>query len=93
MNPDTHRFEQLDTDDAVKEAFGKGWKVFAIGEKVTIKDTHFTVVDISPNKLVLRPYGTDTLTARHAEGVAERIRTLETEADKSNAAEKELAAK
>lgn len=78
MNPETHRFEELVDDEAVQKAYGRGWKVFALGEKVTIKQTDFTVVDISPNKLVLRPYGTDTLTARKPEAVATKLRELET---------------
>ena len=77
MNPETHRFEELVDEEAIKKAYGRGWKVFALGEKVTIKDTDFSVIDISPNKLVLRPYGTDTLTARKADDVAAKIRELE----------------
>ena len=77
MNPETHRFEELVDDAAIQKAYGRGWKVFAIGEKVTIKETDFTVVDISPNKLVLRPYGTDTLTARNAEDVKAKLTELE----------------
>jgi hypothetical protein len=80
MNPETHRFEELVDEEAIQKAYGRGWKVFAIGEKVTIKDTNFTVVDISPNKLVLRPYGTDTLTARNADAVAAKLRELESAA-------------
>jgi hypothetical protein len=82
MNPETHRFEELVDEEAIRKAYGRGWKVFALGEKVTIKDTDFSVVDISPNKLVLRPYGTDTLTARKADDVAAKIRELETAAVK-----------
>lgn len=77
MNPETHRFEELVDEPALQRAYAKGWKVFAIGEKVTIKDTHFSVVDISPNKLVLRPWGTDQLTTRNAEAVAARLTELE----------------
>ena len=82
MNPETHRFEELVDEEAIKKAYGRGWKVFALGEKVTIKETDFSVIDISPNKLVLRPYGTDTLTARKADDVAAKIRELETAAVK-----------
>ena len=57
MNPETHQFEHLGSDTAVAEAIGRGWKVFKIGETLTLKDTKFTVQDISPRKLVLRPYG------------------------------------
>jgi hypothetical protein len=65
MNPDTNRFEEIPGDDEhLLKAYLKGWKVFAIGEKVTIKETDFTVVDISPNKLVLRPYGNVNLSAK-----------------------------
>ena len=77
MNPETHRFEELVDEEAVQKAYGKGWKVFALGEKVTIKDTDFTVIDISPNKLILRPYGTDTLTARKAEAMKAKLEELE----------------
>lgn len=62
MNPETHRFEELVDDSALKSAYAKGWKVFKIGEKVTFKETDFTVVDISPTKLILRPYGITQLT-------------------------------
>ena len=61
MNPETHRFEELVDEPARQQAYARGWKVFAIGEKVTIKETDFTVVDISPNKLVLRPWGSSSL--------------------------------
>jgi hypothetical protein len=84
MNPETHRFEELATDEMVKEAHRKGWKVFAIGEKVTIKQTDFIVVDISPNKLVLRPYGTDTLTARNAEEIAAKLTEYEKKIENEN---------
>jgi len=57
MNPETHRFESLDTP-------GKGWKIFKQGESITIKDTVFTVADIQPTKLVLRPHGLDMLTQK-----------------------------
>lgn len=64
MNPDTNRFEMIPGDDEhLLKAYLKGWKVFAIGEKVTIKETDFTVTDISPNKLTLRPYGNVNLSA------------------------------
>jgi len=57
MNPDTHRFEELGTAAAVEAAYAKGWKVFKIGEKVTVNGTDFAVQDIGPTKLTLRPFG------------------------------------
>ena len=57
MNPETHHFEQLDTPQAFESAESKGWKIFKTGEKVTLNGTDFTVVDIQPTKLVLRPFG------------------------------------
>jgi hypothetical protein len=67
MNPETNRFEPAANDEDLLRAYARGWKVFAIGEKVTIKDTDFSVVDISPTKLVLRPYGQINLQAGQAE--------------------------
>jgi hypothetical protein len=61
MNPDTHRFEQLDTPELFELAKAKGWKIFKVGEKVTLRETDFSVVDIAPNKLVLRPWGESPL--------------------------------
>ena len=57
MNPETHMFEQLDTPEALGVAHTKGWKIFKTGEKVTLNGTDFTVQDIQPTKLVLRPFG------------------------------------
>jgi hypothetical protein len=61
MNPDTRMFEELPTAELLKQAQLRGWKVFSIGEKVTLKQTDFSVVDISPNKPVLRPWGESPL--------------------------------
>ena len=61
MNPETHRFEELVDEPALQKAYARGWKIFAVGEKVTLKGTDFSVVDIQPTKLVLRPYGTTNL--------------------------------
>lgn len=77
MNPETHKFEELADEPAMRAAYARSWKVFAIGEKVTIKQTDFSVVDISPNKLVLRPYGTDTLTAKAAYAMKAKLTELE----------------
>jgi hypothetical protein len=57
MNPETHRFEPLDSPAALETAQAKKWKIFKTGEKVTLNGTSFTVVDIQPTKLVLRPFG------------------------------------
>jgi hypothetical protein len=57
MNPETHHFEPLDTPQAFESAKSKGWKIFKTGEKVTLNGTDFSVVDIQPTKLVLRPFG------------------------------------
>ena len=57
MNPDTHQFEPLDIPQALDSARTKGWKIFKTGEKVTLNGTDFTVQDIQPTKLVLRPFG------------------------------------
>ena len=57
MNPETHQFEHLDTEEALGIARAKGWKIFKTGEKVTLNGTDFTVQDIQPTKLVLRPFG------------------------------------
>ncbi|MGO9124678.1 MAG: crAss001_48 related protein, partial [Terriglobales bacterium] len=61
MNPDTHNFEPLDSPAAFEVAKAKGWKIFKTGEKVTLKETDFTVIDIQPNKLILRPFGSEAL--------------------------------
>jgi hypothetical protein len=57
MNPETHHFEDLGTDQMLKDAVSKGWKIFRIGEKVTVNGVDFAVQDIAPTKLTLRPYG------------------------------------
>jgi len=57
MNPDTHMFEPLDSPAALENAHAKKWKIFKTGEKVTLNGTDFSVVDIQPTKLVLRPFG------------------------------------
>jgi hypothetical protein len=57
MNPETHQFEELSTQEALKAAFAKGWKVFKIGERVEVNGTSFRVEDIAPTKLTLRPWG------------------------------------
>jgi Protein of unknown function (DUF2829) len=67
MNPDTHQFERLDSLEAFKTAEAKRWKIFKVGEKVTLNGTDFSVQDIQPNKLVLRPYGLSELTAASIE--------------------------
>jgi len=61
MNPETHRFESLDSPEALEIARGKGWKIFKAGQKVTVNGTDFVVVDIQPTKLVLRPFGLQVL--------------------------------
>jgi hypothetical protein len=38
-------------------AQSKKWKIFKMGERVTLNGTDFTVTDIQPTKLVLRPFG------------------------------------
>ena len=57
MNPETHQFEDLGTEQIFKDAISKGWKIFKFGQKVTVNGIDFTVEDISPRKLTLRPYG------------------------------------
>lgn len=57
MNPETHQFEELSTPELLKAAGIKGWKIFTIGERVTVGGVDFRVEDISPTKLILRPYG------------------------------------
>lgn len=64
MNPESNRFEPAANDEDLLKAYLKGWKVFAIGEEVILKDTKFTVTDISPTKLTLRPYGSTQLQAQ-----------------------------
>ena len=61
MNPDTHMFEPLDSPAAFNAAQRKNWKIFKTGEKVTLNGTDFTVADIQPTKLVLRPFGLNTV--------------------------------
>jgi len=57
MNPATHQFEELGTAQMVEDARAKGWKIFKIGERVTVNGTDFVVQDIAPTKLTLRPFG------------------------------------
>lgn len=73
MNPNTHQFEPLDSPAAVERAHAENWKIFKMGETVTIKDTKFSVKDISPNKLVLRPYGSGS---ENLESLAAKIEDL-----------------
>ena len=64
MNPDTHMFEPLDGPAAFNAAQRKNWKIFKTGEKVTLSGTDFTVTDIQPTKLILRPFGLETLNSK-----------------------------
>ena len=73
MNPYTHQFEPLDSPAAVERAHTENWKIFKMGETITIKDTKFTVKDISPNKLVLRPHGSGL---ENLESLAAKIEDL-----------------
>jgi hypothetical protein len=61
MNPETHQFERLDTEEKLQSATARKWKIFQLGETVILKDTKFTVTDIQPKKLTLRPHGLETL--------------------------------
>ena len=63
MNPETNRFEEIHHEEELLKAYMRGWKVFQLGEKVVLKDLEFSVVDIQPTKLVLRPYGAANLAA------------------------------
>jgi hypothetical protein len=77
MNPRTHRLEELHTDEAEKAAGAKGWKIFKVGEKVTVNGTDFSVTEISPTKLTLRPYGLTMLKAGERETIQGPLQRLE----------------
>ena len=66
MNPDTRQFEALDSPAALEVAQSKGWKIFRTGEKITLQGIDFTVSDIQPTKLTLRPWGSQDITAESA---------------------------
>ena len=54
-NPESQEFVPLNTPEAQTTARERNWTKFAIDEGVLLKNIAFTITEIGPRRMVLRP--------------------------------------